>query len=184
MLPERHPVHMQHISLPRDFHIHMDADEVAVRFSVTFFFATAGMSRWLWTWLSMVCRRFCRCPGRTWVDLSTHSCFGCVSLKSRKQWECVWFLQGIGPLSRYCWCRILFVRMHPALMLRRSCGRIYMVWHPSTSGQWPLRGNQTVPVNKLLSWHSRSWYCSIWCSQERSYSQIWWSNLGSTKSQK
>ena len=71
------------------------------------------MSRWLWTWLSMVCRRFCRCPGRTWVDLSTHSCFWCVSLKSRKQWECVLFLQGIGPLSRYCWCRILFVRMHP-----------------------------------------------------------------------
>ena len=38
MLTERHPVHMQHISLPRDFHIHMDADEVAVRFSVTFIF--------------------------------------------------------------------------------------------------------------------------------------------------
>jgi len=38
MLTERHPVHMQHISLPRDFHIHMDADEVAVRFSVTLFF--------------------------------------------------------------------------------------------------------------------------------------------------
>ena len=37
-LPERHPVHMQHISLPRDLHIHMDADEVAVRFSVTLFF--------------------------------------------------------------------------------------------------------------------------------------------------